>query len=272
MLRDLSKLCIHSITTKPWGLKEALDNYCEKGVTGISVWENAIQEMGADKAGQLLRSYPIEVVSYVRGGFFPSTSQSKREAAIQNNKKLLEESAAIGAKLLVLVVGADPDQSLEQSRTQIQAGIESILPLAKTLDVKLAIEPLHPMYAHSRSAINTLQQANDMAEDIDDAHVGCAVDVYHIWWEQNLEKQIMRCGKQNNLYAFHICDWKMPMEDILNDRGLMGEGCINIKDIRKWMTQAGFTGHNEVEIFSNRYWEMDQLEFLDKIINSYLSL
>jgi len=126
------------------------------------------------------------------------------------------------------------------------------------------------MYAGDRSAINTLEQANDMAEAIQSPWVGIALDVYHLWWDPNLEIQIKRCGQNGHLAAFHICDWKSPTLDMLNDRGLMGEGCINIKQIRGWVEEAGFNGFNEVEIFSNLYWSQDQDEFLRKIKDAYL--
>ena len=182
---------------------------------------------------------------------------------------MIAEAAAINAPLLVLVCGAEPSQSLSASRSQIQQGIEALIPMASELGVKLAIEPLHPMYADTRSAINTLAQANTMAESIDSDWVGIAVDVYHLWWDEMLEKEIKRCGQNGNLDAFHICDWKIHPHDMLNDRGLMGEGCINIKQIRSWVEEAGFSGFNEVEIFSTEYWEMDQSAFLEKIIKNY---
>jgi len=171
-----------------------------------------------------------------------------------------------------LVCGADPSQSLEDSRKQIQDGIAELIPEASAAGIKLAIEPLHPMYADTRSAINTLSQANDMTEALNSPLVGVAVDVYHLWWDPNLEKEIERCGKNNSLLAFHICDWKTPTVDFLNDRGLMGEGCIPIRKIRTWVENAGFNGFQEVEIFSSRYWKMDQSEFLKQIITSYKNI
>jgi sugar phosphate isomerase/epimerase len=126
------------------------------------------------------------------------------------------------------------------------------------------------MYADNRSAINTLRQANEMAEYFQSETVGVAVDIYHLWWDPDLEQEIYRCGKNNNLYAFHICDWKTPTTDFLLDRGLMGEGCIPVRQIRNWVEKAGFNGFNEVEIFSNHYWQMDQGTFLEKILDSYL--
>ena len=266
---DLSKLCIHTITTKPWSLNEALDHYAEAGIGGISIWQNAIEGIGAHRAGELLKAYPIEVVSYVRGGFFPSSSEAERLKAIDHNKQLLEEAAAIGAPLLVLVCGAAPDLPLPLSRAQIQAGIEAIMPMAADLGVKLGIEPLHPMYADTRSAINTMEQANDLAESINAPWVGVVVDVYHLWWDPHLQEQIMRCGHHQNLMAYHICDWRVPTEDMLNDRGLMGEGCIPLSNIKQWVEDAGFTGFHEVEIFSDRYWAMDQHSFLKQIIQAY---
>lgn len=268
-IEDLNKLCIHTITTKSWSVEEAAENYQRVGVKGISVWRQYLEGRDIVRTGDMLRSHDLEIVSLVRGGFFPSTSSDKRNRAIEDNKKAVDEAAALGAPMIVLVCGADPGQPLETSRAQIQAGIETVLPYAIDAGVKLAIEPLHPMYADIRSAVNTMAQANDMAEAIGSDHVGVAADVYHIWWDPDLRKELNRCGKNGNLYAFHICDWMSPTVDFLNDRGLMGEGCIPIRAIRGWAEEAGFTGFNEVEIFSDRLWATDQKEFLDRIVAQY---
>jgi sugar phosphate isomerase/epimerase len=143
--------------------------------------------------------------------------------------------------------------------------------VAQDAGIRLAIEPLHPMYAGDRSAVNTLKQANDMADNINSNWLGVAVDVYHLWWDPELKPEIERCAEQKHLFAFHVCDWKVPTIDFLNDRGLMGEGCINIPEIRSWVETAGFTGYNEVEIFSNNYWATDQHEYLEKIKTAYLT-
>ncbi|WP_114752569.1 sugar phosphate isomerase/epimerase family protein [Pleomorphovibrio marinus] len=268
-IKDLSKLCVHTITTKSWSIEEAGERYEAAGVKGISVWRQYLEGRNIAQAGERLSNHGLEVVSLVRGGFFPSVSSTERKKALDDNRKAIEEAAALGAPMIVLVCGADPGQSLATSRAQIQAGIEEVLPFAMEHGVKLAIEPLHPMYADTRSAVNTMEQANDMAEAIASEYVGIAADVYHLWWDPHLEKEIERCGKKGNLLAFHICDWNSPTVDLLNDRGLMGEGCINIKEIRSWVEEAGFSGFNEVEIFSDRLWAMDQQEFLDKIVKSY---
>jgi sugar phosphate isomerase/epimerase len=268
-ITDLSKLCIHTITTKPWQIEESAKNFAAAGVKGITVWRDALTGRNIKKTGDLLRGYDLSIVSLARGGFFPSIDKTKRKAAIDDNRKAIEEAYELGTKLIVLVCGADPAQSLETSRKQIQEGIETLIPEASAAGVQLAIEPLHPMYADTRSAINTLAQANDMTEAINSPWVGVAVDVYHLWWDSNLQKEIKRCGKNKALLAFHICDWKSPTLDMLNDRGLMGEGCIDIKKIRSWVEATGFNGFNEVEIFSTEYWKQDQGEFLKKIIKGY---
>ncbi len=269
-LPDISRLCLHTITTKPWPLEVALDQYAQAGIRAISIWQSAIEDMGPVKAGDLVSQYPLDVISYVRGGFFPHPDPLERQKAVEKNLRTLEEAAALQAPLLVLVCGAHPDQSLTTSREQIRDGIEAIIPFAQQHKVKLGIEPLHPMYADSRSAIVNIKQALDMVLAIDSPIVGVVLDVYHIWWDDALKAEIDRCGQHDRLFAFHVCDWKSPTEDMLLDRGLMGEGCIDIPSIRKWTDNAGFNGYIEVEIFSNIYWQMDQTEFLHRIIDAYL--
>jgi sugar phosphate isomerase/epimerase len=269
-LTDFSKLCIHTITTKPWTIEEAARNFSREGIGGITVWRDALQGRNIIQTGQMLRENNLRIISLCRGGFFPHSDKAGRQKAIDDNKKAVDEAAALGAPLIVLVCGAVLGQPLEESRKQIRDGILEVLPYAQQAGVKLAIEPLHPMYADNRSAINTIAQANDMAEEINSPYIGVAVDVYHLWWDSQLEQEIARCGENKNLFAFHICDWKTPTIDLLNDRGLMGEGCINIRQIRSWVEKAGFTGFNEVEIFSNIYWSQDQAEFLRKIKDVYL--
>lgn len=269
-LRDLSRLCVHTITTKPWTIEQAAKNFSEAGIGGITVWRDALTGRDIKQTGQMLRDYNLDIVSLCRGGFFPNSSASGRQEAIDDNRKAIDEAEALGAPLIVLVCGAVPGQSLTESRKQIRDGIAAVLPYAEAAGVRLAIEPLHPMYADSRSAINTLGQANDMAEELNSPWLGIALDVYHLWWDPDLEQEIKRTGLNGNLSAFHICDWKSPTLDMLNDRGLMGEGCINIKEIRGWVEESDFNGFIEVEIFSNLYWKEDQSVFLKKITEAYL--
>jgi len=296
-LVDLSGLCLHTITTKPWNIEQAAKHYASAGVKGITIWRDALEGRNVSHTGQMLRDHNLTIVSLCRGGFFVSKDRIKRQKAIDDNRKAIDEASLLGTDKIVLVCGADPVQSLEESRKQIQDGIAAIIPYAEAANVKLAIEPLHPMYADVRSAINTLKQANDLAEALNpplesqsvplenlsppvapmslpvvslaSPTVGIAVDVYHLWWDPDLESEIARCGRQGNLLAFHISDWKTPTGDLLLDRGIMGEGCIPLRKIRSWVETAGFKGFNEVEIFSKAYWQEDQSEYLRKIIEAY---
>ena len=270
-ISDLSRLCIHTITTKPWPIEVAAVQYAEAGVTGISVWREALEGRSVKQTGQLLRDTGLTIVSYVRGGFFPADTAEGRRLAIEDNHRMIDEAADLGAPLLVLVCGAVPGQPLAVSRQQIADGITAILPHAENAGIKLGIEPLHPMYVDNRSAINTLGQANDLVEALDSDYLGVVLDVYHLWWDPDLEAETTRCGDHSNLLAFHVCDWKTPTEDLLLDRGLMGEGCINIPQIRNWAESTGFKSFIEVEIFSKHYWAMEQKIFLDMIIEAYLA-
>jgi len=269
-LIDLSQLCVHTITMKPWPIEKAAREFSEAGIGGITVWRDALTGRNIRETGTMLRELNLEIVSLCRGGFFSADTVAGRQKAIDDNLHAIDEAFDLGAPLVVLVCGATPGQALSESRKQIQEGITACLEHAAAAKIKLAIEPLHPMYAGDRSAINTLEQANNMAEAIHSPWVGVALDVYHLWWDPNLETQIKRCGQNGNLSAFHICDWKTPTTDMLNDRGLMGEGCIDIKQIRTWVEESGFNGYYEAEIFSNVYWNEDQDAFLQKIKQAYL--
>jgi len=269
-INKLQKLCIHTITTRPLDFELACAKYAALGVGGISVWRDAVSGLSPATVIHCLKKNDLSPVSYVRGGFFPALDPDKRASAIEDNMLMLEEAASMEIPMLVLVCGAEPGQALQTSRDQIKQGIEAILPRARELQVKLAIEPLHPMYADTRSAITSLKQANEFTEYFQDEYLGIAVDVYHLWFDEDLEKEICRCGKNQKLFAYHICDWKVPTTDMLNDRGIMGEGCIPLKQIRGWVEAAGFTGFHEVEIFSAKYWESDQDLYLDRIVKAYL--
>ena len=260
----------HTQTNKPWNLVQCVEYYAGAGIKGISIWRHLLDGISIPETREILNAHGMNVISLVRGGFFVSTDASERNRAIDDNLKAIEEAESIGAPLLVLVCGADPGQSQFTSMEQIGEGITQILPSAEKAGIKLAIEPLHPMYAADRSAISTMKQANDMAETFHSDFLGVAVDVFHLWWDPDLKEEIFRCGALGKLFAFHICDWKPGMTDMLNDRGLMGEGCIDLKQIRGWMTEAGFSGYLEVEVFSEKYWAMDQKQYLDQIKKAYL--
>ncbi|MDP2138286.1 MAG: sugar phosphate isomerase/epimerase family protein [Candidatus Didemnitutus sp.] len=268
-LPDLARLCVHTITTKPWTVETAAAKFAAAGVKGITVWRDTLEGRNIKATGELLRDHGLAIVSLCRGGFFPALTPADRQKALDDNRQAIAEAHELGAPLIVLVCGAVPGQSLVESRKQIQDGISALLPDCRAAGVKLAIEPLHPMYADSRSAVNTLGQANDLVEAIGSPLVGVAADVYHLWWDPALQREIARCGRLNALFAFHVCDWRTPTLDLLNDRGLMGEGCIPLRQIRAWVEATGYTGFNEVEVFSTRLWATDQDDSLAKIVQAY---
>ncbi len=270
-LDNFSKLCVHTQTTKPWTIEECINHYSSAGIKGISIWRHLLEGKDLKSIKTMLDANEMKVVSLVRGGFFPAVDAEQRDLAFEDNHLAIDQAAALGAPLLVLVCGADPQQSLEVSRQQIQEGIAALIPHAQNKGVKLAIEPLHPMYAGDKSAVVLLGQANDMCEAIASPWVGIAIDVYHLWWDNELKNQITRCGKNKNILAFHVCDWRVPTIDFLTDRGLMGEGCIPVRQIRTWIEEAGFDGYIEVEVFSERLWAQDQKLYLEDIKKSYLN-
>ena len=269
-LTNFDRLCVHTVTTKPWSIEEIIENYPKAGVQAVSVWRDLLENRNVARIGAQIRDGGMEIVSLVRGGFFTGKTESEIQASLDDNRRAIDEANALGAPMVVLVCGAVPGQSIQRSLCQIQTGLETLLLYAEKQGVKLAIEPLHPMYADSRSAICTMKTANEFAERFDSPHIGVVVDVFHLWWDPDLEDECKRCGEHGNLLAFHICDWKLDMEDMLNDRGLMGEGVIRVREIRSWVEAAGFNGFHEVEIFSNRLWESDQKEVLERIKRAYL--
>ena len=266
---DLSRFAIHTMTTKPWPFELALDKYAEAGIVGVSVWKESIAGIKPARAAALLSKKGLRSISMVRGGFFPSADPFERKKRIEDNLALIRATAELMAPMVVLVCGADPKVPLREARDQVFAGMESILPEAERCGVQLAIEPLHPMYADVRSVVNTVKQANDLCMRLAHPLVGVAVDVYHVWWDPDLETEIARCGAMDKIFAFHVCDWRSPTVDMLNDRGLMGEGCIDIPRIRSLVEAAGFSGFVEVEIFSDRLWAMDQDIFLGMIVKAF---
>lgn len=269
-LTDFSRLAVHTFTTKPWDLEQCLEGFASAGIPGITVWRNVLEPMGAEAAGRMIKSSGLQVAALCRGGFFPAGTADKRAAAIDDNIKALDEAAAIGAPMVVLVCGAVPGMPLPEARKQIQDGIAACVEHAEKVGVQLAIEPLHPMYAGDRSAVNTMGQAREICAAIGSPMVGIALDVYHCWFDDKLEEEIRLAGEMNTLFAFHVCDWKLDTNHLLTDRGLMGEGCIDIPTIRKWVEAAGFNGWNEVEIFSEIHWQKDQREWLSEIKDAYL--
>jgi sugar phosphate isomerase/epimerase len=252
------RLSLNTATVrKQWNLAQAIDGCARHQIPGISPWRDQVAQMGLASAVKAVKANNLTVTGLCRGGFF--TAKDWRD----DNRRAIEEAHELGAQCLVLVVGGllPGSKDLHLSREKVKEGIASILPEARKAGVPLAIEPLHPMQAAERACVNTLEQALDICDALGDG-IGVAVDVYHVWWDPKLKGQIERAGKKRIL-AYHICDWLVPTRDLLNDRGMMGDGVIDLPRIRSWVEAAGYAGFQEVEIFSELdWWQRDPDEVL----------
>lgn len=264
--RDHRWLSINTTTVRKQGDLLAIIEACRRhGIRGLSPWRDQVAEVGLERAARAIRDGGFELSGYCRGGMFTGDA-SRRQEIIDDNRRAVDEAATLGAACLVLVVGglpqfsrpgSSPSKDIGVAREMVAEQLGLLLEYARQAQVPLAIEPLHPMYAADRACVNTMRQALDLCDTLDpegQGGIGVAVDVYHTWWDPELEEQIRRAGK-SRLLAFHVCDWLVPTRDLLNDRGMMGDGVIDIPRIRGWVEAAGFAGYSEVEIFSHDWWK-----------------
>ena len=272
---DTKTISLNAATVrKKWKLDQIIDGCVRHGIGGIAPWRDQVADLGLDEAAKRIEDAGLLVSGLCRGGMFPAVDAAGLQANIDDNRTAIDEAVKLGAECLVLVVGGVPEGSknLEQARAQVFDGISAVLEHARANQMPLAIEPLHPMYAADRACVNTMAQALDFADQLGDG-VGVAADVYHIWWDPDLEQQIARAGKNNQLLAYHVCDWLVPTSDMLLDRGMMGDGIIELKKIRKWIEDAGFQGLCEIEIFSaNNWWEKDPDDVLKTCVERHQSV
>ncbi len=269
-------------------LPEILEACARRGIRAISPWRDQVQAAGLATISQLVKTHGFELSGYCRGGMFPAADAAGMQAARDDNRRAVDEACELNAACLVLVVGGLPGalagqaahKDIALARQQVTDGIAELLEYARAQKMPLAIEPLHPMYAADRACINTLEQALDVCDLLDPDKpaagpraLGVAVDIYHTWWDPKLQAQIERAGRDGRVLGFHVCDWLTPTTDLLNDRGMMGDGVIDIPRIRGWVEDAGYTGYSEVEIFSvKNWWLRDCGEVLDTCIARHRSV
>ena len=263
-----------------WPLPAILDACAERGIRAVAPWRDQVAAAGLQATAQQLRRHDLQLSGYCRGGMFTYPDAPGRTKVRDDNRHALDEACTLGAACLVLVVGGLPGalagsaahKDIAAARAQVTEGIAALLDDARERRMPLAIEPLHPMYAADRACINTLEQALDVCDALDPPRsgaLGVAVDVYHVWWDPKLLPMIERAGRQR-LLAFHVCDWLTPTTDLLEDRGMMGDGVIDIPRIRAAVEAQGFAGYSEVEIFSARnWWQRDGVEVLDTCIQRH---
>lgn len=268
-MRDFSTgvdcLSINTATLRgQWTLPQIIDACARHGIPAISPWRDQVEACGLQTASKLVRATGLKLSGYCRGGMFTAVDAAGVTAALGDNHRAVDEACELGSVCLILVVGALPGalagkaahRDIGLARAQVFEGIARLLEYARHCKMPLAIEPLHPMYAADRACVNTLEQALDICDALDpdaSGDLGVAVDIYHTWWDPKLQQQIQRAGSRR-LLAFHVCDWLTPTSDLLLDRGMMGDGVIDIRKIRGWVEECGFRGFSEVEIFSARNW------------------
>jgi sugar phosphate isomerase/epimerase len=263
-------------------LDRIVDQCAKRGIRAISPWRDQVAAVGIDKLAAQLRAHGMGLSGYCRGGFYPAPDAAGLKAALDDNRRAIDEAKTLDAPCLVLVVGALPGalagkaayKDIGRARSEVHDGIAASLEYAREVGMPLAIEPLHPMQAAERACINTLEHALDICDELDPERsgmLGVALDIYHVWWDPKLEQQIARAGKER-LLAYHVCDWLTPTRDLLNDRGMMGDGIVELKKIRGWVEAAGYQGFSEVEIFSALdWWQRDGDETLDICIERHRS-
>lgn len=270
----LDQLSINLATLREqWDLRQAVEGCARAGIRAVAPWRDQIAKIGLAESTAILRHNGMRVTGLCRGGMFPAYSPAGLMAAHDDNRQALDEAVVLDADCLVLVVGGLPEGSrdLAGARQMVEDGIAKLLEVARPAGMPLAIEPLHPMYAADRACVNTLRQALDLCDRLGEG-VGVAVDVYHVWWDPDLEAQIARAGRDKRLLAYHICDWLVPTRDLLLDRGMMGDGVIDLPQIRGWMERAGYRDLHEVEIFSaETWWKRDPEEVLRTCIARHRS-
>jgi sugar phosphate isomerase/epimerase len=266
-----AELSLNTATVREqWSLAQCVDGCTRHGIGGIAPWRDKLHEAGVREGARIIKASGLTVTGLCRGGWYTAAG-ALTPAVLDDNKRAVDEAAEIGAACLVMVVGGlvPGSRDLVGARSMVLEGLGRTLDHARAVGMPVAIEPLHPMYAADRACVNTLGQALDICDQLDSEQtgaIGVAADVYHIWWDPELDAQIKRAGKAR-LLAFHICDWLVPTRDMLTDRGMMGDGIIDIAGIRAMIEVAGFAGLNEVEIFSAlNWWKRDADEVLSTMI------
>ena len=264
-------------------LGRIIDQCAAHDIRAISPWRDQVAAAGLEATARQLTALDIRLSGYCRGGFFPAPDAAGLKAALEDNRRAIDEAKALDAPCLVLVVGALPGalegqaayKNIARARAEVRDGIAASLEYARSAGMPLAIEPLHPMQAADRACINTLEHALDLCDELDPQRsgmLGVALDVYHVWWDPKLAEQIARAGRER-LLAYHVCDWLTPTRDLLSDRGMMGDGVIELRKIRTWMEDAGYAGDAEVEIFSAiDWWQRDGDEMLATCIARHTSV
>jgi sugar phosphate isomerase/epimerase len=269
---DLSGLSINLATVRAqWNVREAVEACRRLGIGAVDPWRDQVAAIGLDTCVRAVKDNGMRVTGYCRGGMFPAADAAGRQAALDDNHRAIDEAVALRAECLVIVAGGLPPGSRDMpaARQMVADGLAAMLPYARSCNMPLAIEPLHPMTAADRCVVSTLAQALDLCDQLGDG-VGVTIDTYHVWWDPDLANQIARAGRGKRILAHHICDWLVPTQNLVTDRGMMGDGVIDLRGFRRMIEAAGFHGPQEVEIFSaDNWWKRPGDEVLRTCIARY---
>ncbi|MBY3794561.1 sugar phosphate isomerase/epimerase [Rhodococcus fascians] len=262
-------LSLNTKTTNTWTLKQAVDGAARAGLGAIGPWRDRIQEAGVSESAKLISDAGLRVSSLCRGGFLTAVDDD----GLDDNRRALDEAAELGAPELVMVMGGIPDRDLAGARARVEERLALLVPYALERGVRIALEPLHPMFVADRAVISTLGQALSMAEPHPVEAVGVVVDTFHVWWDPDLESLIRTAGERGRISSYQVCDWLVPMEaDPLLSRGMMGDGVIDFDSIGRWVRTAGYRGDVEVEIFNAAVWATDGDQVIETMKQRYRDL
>ncbi|MFE7141629.1 sugar phosphate isomerase/epimerase family protein [Streptomyces sp. NPDC057644] len=270
---DLARLSINQETIKQWSLEELAEGCVKAGIGKVGLWRAPVQAYGVERTARLLADAGLTVTSLCRGGFFTALDPAERARALDDNRAAIDEAAALSTDTLVLVSGGLPPGSrdLHGARERVAEALAELGPYAAERGVRLAIEPLHPMYASDRCVVSTLAQALDLAERFPAEQVGVVVDTYHLWWDDRAPAQIARAGAGGRIHSFQLADWITPLPaGVLLGRGQLGDGSVDFRSFRRDVESAGFDGPIEVEIFNEALWARDGAEVLAEVAERYV--
>jgi sugar phosphate isomerase/epimerase len=258
------RLSMNQATLKRATLAEALHATADAGIRSIGLWREPVADVGLAAAARMLADSGLRLSTYCRGGFFTLPEGPQRRAAIDDNRRAIDETATLAAagasgseSVLVLVAGGIPDGSrdLAGARARVHDALAELVPDAAAAGVTLAIEPLHPMYVSDRAVVSTLGQALDLAADFDPAVVGVTIDTFHVWWDPDVLVQIARAGREGRIATYQVCDWNTPLPaDVLLGRHYPGEGVIDFGPLTRAVLDTGYDRDIEVEIFNAQVW------------------
>ncbi|GAA1489285.1 sugar phosphate isomerase/epimerase family protein [Brachybacterium sacelli] len=251
------RLSLNRWTFRTTAIQEFLEVAASHGIDAVGLWRQDVAEVGLDALRRRVDDAGLRVSSLCRGGFLTAAADADRAEALEDNRRAIDETAALGAPTLVLVVGgiSREDKDIAGARSRVTEAIATLAPYAEERGVTLSLEPLHPMFAADRAVVSTLDQALDIAEASGSPAAGVVVDTYHVWWDPYLERAIKRAAAAERLWSYQVCDWNLPLAaEPLHSRGYMGDGYIDFPAITTMIREAGYTGDIEVEIFNEDVW------------------